>query len=154
MLNSFHFLHSSSFWWMPTLCLAQFYALGDNKVCTLVSLYSKEEDRRFKMVISVCWKWKWSNEIVRMPGGDFRRVGRKGTSKEVFKLWSEWQEGSSWRDHVNLHVNWTCFIFLEGAYFQWPPTTLRICNQHTCIKIAASESFCMMCYFVVKIPAY
>lgn len=61
---------------------------NEDKVCTLVSLYSKEGHRRYQMVISLCRKLRRSDEIVKMPGDCFR-MDRKDISEEIFKLRSE-----------------------------------------------------------------
>lgn len=129
MLSSFHFFHSQSIWWMPTVCVRGGCMPLENKdkVCTFVSLYSKEGHRRHQMVINLCWKLKRSDEIVRMPGDCFR-VDRKGIAEKIFKLGSEWLEGASHGKIVLTHRWFQMLYLLKGAYFQWLLTILRICK--------------------------
>lgn len=84
-----------------------------------------------------------------MPGGHWRGWAGKLISEEIWNPDLNDRKESS-IDHDNADGNMRCFTFLEVLIFSDLPQYQGSLNQHVCIKIAASESFCTMCYFVVK----
>lgn len=101
------------------------------------------------MVISLCWKLEWSDGIGGMPGGHWGGWAGKLISEEIWNPEPNDRKESS-IDHDNAYGNLRCFTFLEVLIFRDFPQYQGSLNQHICIKIAASESFCTMCYSVVK----
>lgn len=119
-LNSFPFFHSSSIWWMPTVWLAQFYALGNvqDKVCALVSSLSTEGDGQEvpdagKLMLKVRMKW-WDSKNAR------RLLEEGGQAPCLRRYWnSDLNAGGSSHGRIVLThtVIWGALFSLKGVYF-------------------------------------